>query len=97
MDSSIPGPQLTNSIIERITLDLSSVIGPMARVVLSEKIYQLASETEVPIQKIPDLIELSSLDIKDANRRTEFQRVALKHYERFKKESSFSTIPGAAE
>lgn len=97
MDNYGPDTQLTHSIIERIARDLSSVIGPMARVILSEKIYQLASENEVPAHKIPDLIELSSLDIKDTNRRTEFQRAALVHYERFKKESSFSTIPGAAE
>ena len=97
MNNSDPNTQLTNAIISRIARDLSTVVGPMARVILSEKIYQLSPEANVPAQKIPDLIELTSLDIKDDNRRTEFQRLALGHYELLNREPSFTTIPGPVE
>jgi len=83
-----PEPDMGQAVIECIARDLNYVVGPAARLILSEKIHQLTLDSDVPARKIPELIELSSLAITDENRRAEFQRMALGHYDQLRQQAS---------
>ena len=71
-----------HTIIELIAADLAIVMGPIAGYILTEKIRDFGrSHNNFPVERIPELIEETSFEISDDNKRVDFQRAALGHFD----------------
>ena len=79
---SSPEPKQQPTIIDLIAADLAIVVGPFAGYILTEKIKDFGlTHNNFPVERIPELIEESSLEISDENKRVDFQRAALNHFD----------------
>ena len=68
-----PEPKQQHTIIDLIAADLAIVVGPVAGYILTEKIRNFGfSHNNFPIERIPELIEESSLEISDENKRVAY-------------------------
>ena len=76
---------MKNDILNNICSELVRVMGPVAPVVMADKIKSLGAATEdFPMEKIAELVEIISYEIQDEESRAEFQKGALdqlKHFE----------------
>ena len=76
---------MKNDILDNICSELVRVMGPVAPIVMADKIKSLGAPTEdFPMEKIAELVEMISYEIQDEESRAEFQKGALdqlKHFE----------------
>ncbi len=79
------------SIIDRIARDLSVAMGPVAPYILAEKIRKFGTELQnFPAERLSELIERSSLEISDENKRISFQKMALADLDNYRSRISSS-------
>jgi len=65
-------------VIGRIERELVVFMGPLARVVMKDKAAELGKTIEdFPEEKLAELVEEASFEIKNNRRKVEFQRAAL--------------------
>lgn len=73
-----------NEILDEICSQLAYVMGPIAPVVMREKIKSYTSDAkEFPMDKIAQLVESLSYEINDEKGRAEFQKRAIAQIKRF--------------
>ena len=73
-----------SDIITAICSELVKVMGPIAPIVISEKVKSLnADSDDLPMDKIAQLVESLSYEIHDEKNRAEFQKGALKQIKQF--------------
>ncbi len=69
---------MKNDILNNICSELVRVMGPVAPVVMADKIKSLgATNEDFPTEKIAELVEIISYEIQDERSRIEFQKGAL--------------------
>ena len=76
---------MKDNILNNICSELVRVMGPIAPVVMADKIKSLgAADRDFPTEKVAELVEIISYEIQDEDSRAEFQKGALdqlKHFE----------------
>lgn len=67
-----------NHLLESICSELVRVMGPIAPVVMNDKIHDLGMKAEnFPLDRIAQLVEVLSYEIQDDEGRAQFQKGAL--------------------
>ena len=69
---------MENKILDKVCFELVKVMGPVAPVVMAEKIKNIGiSHADFPKDKMAQLIEIISYEIQDDESRAQFQKGAL--------------------